>query len=101
MQQRQQSSDPLPVFQHKTPDLTSKARVGKSTFVTFPVTTDHHVEVDGVLYAGVHVPDPIIPKGYELYDPVVGKNLNTIPHQATRVLRASLNKTPRAAGPSI
>lgn len=77
------------------PDLTSKAKPGKSVTVTFPVSITYNggTVIDGKWYLGYEVPTPVVPKGYKLVSMGMGLELNAHPPYATMLLRPDTEPT--------
>ena len=71
------------------PDLTKKAKPGKSVQVTFPVSCSYNggTVIKGEWFAGYKVEKPIVPAGYELVSIGVGLELNAHPPSCTMILR--------------
>ncbi len=64
-------------------------RWGTGRLVTFPVSYHYNggVSLEDGWYPGFSVPDPIVPKGYELVGIGIGLQLNAHPPYATKLLR--------------
>jgi hypothetical protein len=82
-------------FHVAAPDLTSKAKPGKSVTVRYPVSISYNggTVVNDKWCAGYIVPPPIVPAGYELVDLCVGLELNAHPPMATKILRSIKHET--------
>lgn len=68
-----------------TPDLTQKAKQGKTVEVHIPVSYSYNggTVIQEEWFVGYLVPEPIIPAGFKLVDPGFGLQLNAHPPYAT------------------
>tara|TARA_R110000824_G_scaffold391980_1_gene590113 strand:- start:399 stop:695 length:297 start_codon:yes stop_codon:yes gene_type:complete len=69
--------------------LTLTEKWCNSYLVTYPVSYTYNggIIVDGKLYAGFEVPNPKVPKGFELESIYCGLQLNAKPPYATSLLK--------------
>lgn len=83
-----QSSEAL-FFECPPPDFRGKEKRGTRVKVRAPHSVNYNggTIVSGKWYAGYHVPDPILPEGYELVGDGSGSQLNAHPPYRTMWLQ--------------
>ncbi len=84
---------PQPIIGKDRASCSNGASYGErwcdKNLVTYPVSYQYNgrIVLDGKWYAGYEVPDPIVPKGFELVGIGCGLELNAHPPLATRYLK--------------
>ena len=82
------------LFKYSKPQLTKGEHWCDNYLVTFPVSYTYNggIVIEGEWYDGYEVPEPDVPKGYELRSISCGLQLNAHPPYATMYLKPLLRK---------